>query len=365
MKRYLNSIAGNKILFEIFRTVLAAFIASLIAIIIISFTSSTPIDAIRVFLLSQFQSGYTFGRVITETVPLIFTGIAVTIMVKCGQFNMYVEGAFYAGGLFGAVIAAKFSLPPILLLLCALIIPAMLTGLVGYIPAKLKASLQVNEFVSSLMLNFITYWVCMYLFVYHFSDPDYSSLATWMIQEEGKLPFLSFDNEISSSIIISLLFAVLAWIFLNRTKWGYAIRMTGENVEFAEYSGIKTKSAIVYSQVIGSAIAGFGGAAFILGNFYRFNWSSLPNYGFDGFIIAIIARKNPLVVPIVALFLGYLRSGAMEMSRLTDVPNEVVYIIQANMIILIAAQTFLSGIRQRRIKKMALKNNAIKEEKLV
>ncbi len=358
MKHYMNSIAGKKVTFELLRTVLAAFIASLIAVIIICFTSSTPREAIRVFLLSQFQSGYTFGRVITETVPLIFTGIAVTIMVRCGQFNMFVEGAFYAGGLFGAVIAAKFSLPPVLLLICALVIPAIITGVIGYIPAKLKASLQVNEFVSSLMFNFIIYWVCMYLFVYHFSDPEYSSLATWLIPDEGKLPFLSFDNQISSSIILSFLLAVIVWVFLNRTKWGYAIRMTGENSEFAEYSGIKTKSAIVYSQVIGSAIAGLGGAAFILGNFYRFNWQALPNYGFDGFIIAIIARKNPLAVPIVALFLGYLRAGAMEMSRLTDVPNEVVYIIQAIMIILIAAQTFLSGLRQRRIKKMALQNNA-------
>lgn len=358
MKRHLNAIAGKQITFEILRTVLAALIASLTAILIICFTSSMPAEAIRVFLLSQFQSAYTFGRVLTETVPLIFTGIAVTVMVKCGQFNMYVEGAFYAGGLFGAVIAARFSLPPALLLPCALVIPAVLTGLAGYIPAKLKASLQVNEFVSSLMLNFITFWVCMYLFAYHFSDPDYSSLATWLIPEEGKLPFLSYENQISASILIALVLAVLVWLFIHRTKWGYAIRMTGENEEFARYSGIKTKSAIVYSQVIGSAIAGFGGAAFILGNFYRFNWSALPNYGFDGFIIAIIARKNPLAVPVVALFLGYLRAGAMEMSRLTDVPNEVVYIIQAIMIILIAAQTFLSGLQKRRIKKMALQKHA-------
>lgn len=358
MKRYFHSAAGRNVVFEILRTVLAALIASLIATVIICFTSSTPAEAIHVFLLSQFESGYTFGRVLTETVPLIFTGIAVTVMVRCGQFNMFVEGAFYAGGLFGAVLAAKLNLPPALLLICALLIPTVIAGGVGYIPAKLKASLGVNEFVSSLMLNFIVYWVCMYLFVYHFADPDYSSLATWMIPDGGKLPFLSFDNEISCSIVISLILAALVWVFLNRTKWGYAIRMTGENAEFAEYCGIKTKSAIVYSQVIGSAIAGFGGAAFILGNFYRFNWSALPNYGFDGFIIAIIARKNPLAVPIVALFLGYLRAGAMEMSRLTDIPNEVVFIIQAIMIILIAAEAFLSGARQRRIKKMALQKNA-------
>lgn len=365
MKGYVKTIAGKNVMFEILRTLLAAIIASLIALVIIFFTSDMPGEAIRVFLLSPLNSSYALGRVITESVPLIFTGVAVCIMMKCGQFNMFVEGSFFVGGLFGAVIAAKLSLPPILLTFAALMLPAILSGVIGYVPAKLKARLQVNEFVSSLMLNFIVYWVCMYLFTYHFSDRDYSSLATPLIPDSAKLPFISFDNEVSSSIFLALIVTVLVWVFLNRTKWGYAIRMTGENAEFAHYSGINTKSAIVFSQVIGSAVAGFGGAAFILGNFYRFNWSTLPNYGFDGFIIAIIARKNPLAVPLVALFLGYIRSGAMEMSRLTDVPNEVVYIIQAIMIILIAAQTFISGMRQKKIKKMAMQRSAEGKEKQI
>jgi simple sugar transport system permease protein len=365
MKSYVKAIAVKNIFFEFLRTFLAALIAALIALIIIFFTSDMPQEAIRVLLFSPFHSSYAFGRLVTEAVPLIFTGVAVCIMMKCGQFNMFVEGAFFAGGLFGAVIAARFPLPPFLLILAALVLPAALSGAVGYIPAKLKAHLRVNEFVSSLMMNFIVYWVCMYLFTYHFSDRDYSSLATPLIPDRAKLPFLSIDNEVSASILLALAVAGLAWVFLYRTKWGYAIRMTGENAEFAHYSGINTKSAIVCSQVIGSMLAGFGGAAFILGNFYRFNWSSLPNYGFDGFIIAIIARKNPLAVPLVALFLGYIRSGAMEMSRLTDVPNEVVYIIQAVMIILIAAQTFISGIRQRKIKKAAMRRRSEGKEKQI
>jgi simple sugar transport system permease protein len=163
-----------------------------------------------------------------------------------------------------------------------------------------------------------------------------------MLSDRAKLPYLSFDNEVSSSILIALLIVLSGALFLFRTKWGYRIRMTGGNSRFAEYSGINTKSAVVYSQVIGAGIAGFGGAAFILGNFYRFNWSSLPGYGFDGFIVAIIARNNPLLVPFAALFIGYLRTGAMEMARLSDVPNEVVYIIQAVMMILVGAQAFFS-----------------------
>ena len=123
----------------------------------------------------------------------------------------------------------------------------------------------------------------------------------------------------------------------------------GYNSKFARYCGIATGRVIVLAQVLGAALAGLGGAAFMLGNFYRFTWKALPNYGFDGFIVAIMARNQPLLVPFVALFLGYLRVGAMEMARLSDVPNEVIYIIQAVMILIVGGQAFLARWRHRRM----------------
>jgi simple sugar transport system permease protein len=276
-------------------------------------------------------------------------------MVKGGQFNMIGEGTFYAGGLIGAIVAIKLHLPGLILPIVAMIIAGILSGAVGYIPAKMKASLRVNEFVSSLMLNFVIYWVGMYFLGNVFLDRDYSDIATPQIPDAGKLPYLSYDNQISSAIILGLIAVVLGYLFLYKTKWGYKIRMTGSNEHFAEYSGIDTKRSIISAQVIGAGIAGFGGAAFVLGNFYRFDWKQLPNYGFDGFIIAIIARNNPLLVPLAALFMGYLRSGASEMALNTDVTNEVVFIIQAVMIILIGAHAFLSKYRERHMQNMKRK----------
>lgn len=335
---------------ELTRTLCAVLISFAIAIVIIMLSSENPFEAVRVFALGAFSDPFTRGKIITESVPLIFTGVAVCIMIKCGQFNMIGEGTFYIGGLVGAVVTTVLNLPPIILPLVAIIVAGAVSGIIGYAPAKLKASLGVNEFVSSLMMNFILLWVGVYFLTYHFSDPDYSDIATSLIPQNGMLPFLSETNQISSSFILGLVFVILAGIFLYKTKWGYAIRMTGDNKNFAEYSGINSKRAIVYSQVIGASIAGMGGASFILGNFYRFNWKALPNYGFDGFIIAIMARNNPFIVPIVALFFGYLRTGASEMARLTDVSNEVVFIIQAIMIILIGANAFLSGQRAKKAK---------------
>lgn len=343
----------SKLSFEILKTAAAILLALLIAVVIIFFTSEEPIQAIRIFLLAPFLTTYNFGQILTQSIPLIFTGVAVCIMVRGGQFNLFVEGAFFIGMLLGAVIAAKFKLPAVMLPLVAMLIPSLLAGAIGYIPAKMKAELRINEFVTSLMFNFIVFWVCMYLFTHYFYDPDYSSLATPTIPENGKLFFLSSVNEVSSSLLLALLVAGLSWFFLNRTKWGYAIRMTGENPDFAKFIGINVKVVTIWVQVLGAALAAFGGAAFELGNYYRFNLHALPNYGFDGFIIAIVARNNPLLVPFAALFLGYLRAGASQMALYSDVTNDVVYIIQAIMLILIGGQAFLAFLRERSVKKMA------------
>lgn len=353
---------SNRLSFAIVRTLAAVLLSLLIAAIIIFLTSRDPSRAIRIFLMAPFMSSYNLGQIITQATPLIFTGVAVCIMVRAGQFNLFVEGAFYIGMLFSAVIAAKFNLLPVLLPVAALLVPSLLAAIIGYIPAKLKSSLNVNEFVTSLMFNFIVFWVCMFLFTHYFYDPDYSSLATPTIPDIARLPYLSLKDEVSSSFLFALIIACLAWIFLNRTKWGFAIRMTGEAREFARYSGFNVAGAITWSQVLGTAIAGFGGAAFELGNYFRFNILSLPNYGFDGFIIAIIARNNPLLVPIAALFMGYLRAGAAQMALYSDVTNDVVYIIQALMLILIGGQAFLSSIHEKAVRKMAIEEKHALEE---
>lgn len=347
---------------DVLRTLLSLLIALILGFIVILLTSDQPFDTIRIFLLSPLSDPYTFGMVITQSVPLIFTGIAVCLMVKGGQFNMIGEGAFFAGAFIGAVVAAKFSLPWFLSPFIAMLVAAIVMGIIGYVPAKLKASLKVDEFVSSLMLNFVIFWVIMYLFNNVFFDPEYSSLATPYLEDGQRLPFLNADNEVSISIIIALITALAAYLFLYRTKWGFAIRTTGSNVHYAKYLGINVKRVILIVQIVGAMVAAFGGATFLLGNSYRFTWKALPNYGFDGFIVAIMAFVHPLLVPFAAFLMGFLRVGASEMARLSDVPNEIVYIIQALIILFVGGQAFLVRFKRNRLKKAIEKEQLLKVE---
>ena len=302
-------------------------------------------EVMTAFFLGPIEDEYAIAEILREMVPLIFTGVAVSLMVRCGQFNMFVEGAFFGGAFLAGVLAPMLGENFIITPMVAILAAAVAMGLIGYVPAKMKSSLGVNEFVSSLMLNYIVYWVVMYLIHGVAADPDYPN-ATMYLEDAMRLPFLNEDIELSSNLIISLVVALCSGLFLFKTKWGYALRMTGDNPTFAVYSGIKAKSYVTSSQVIGASLAGMGGASFLLGNYYRFQWTSLPNYGFDGFVIASIAGNNPYAVPLAAMFLGYLRVGALQVSRLGDIPNEVIYVIQAIIIILFGAQFVLSKVKK-------------------
>jgi simple sugar transport system permease protein len=128
----------------------------------------------------------------------------------------------------------------------------------------------------------------------------------------------------------------------------------GKNIRFARYSGINTDRAIILSQVLGGFIAGVGGSIEVLGMYRRFTWQLLPGYGWTGIIVAILARNNPVYIPVAAFFLAYMRIGADIMSRSTDMPNEFVAIIQGIIIILIAASSFLARQRHKMVVKEAM-----------
>jgi simple sugar transport system permease protein len=154
-------------------------------------------------------------------------------------------------------------------------------------------------------------------------------------------------------LFIAVAAVIFMYFFLYRTKWGYEIRVMGENRKFAHFSGINTAKAVILCQLMGGFIAGVGGSAQLLGLYTSFNWTTSPGFGWDGIIVAIIARNNPLLVPIGALFLAYIRIGSDVMSINSDVQNEVVAIIQGFMIMLIAAEGFLRHWRQKMIIRQA------------
>lgn len=347
--------------FEVFRVVVAIAIAMVVALLLIFFTSKQPFEALYWFFLGPLLSLRNFGNVIELLIPLTFAGLSIAVMFQCNQFNMAAEGSFFFGGVGATVIAVKFTLPMVIHPFFAILFGAILGAAICAIPGIFKVKWGANEVVSSLMLNYVALFLGTYLLQYFLLDPGAGYPASNLFPDTAKLPVIIAKTGVHTGIFIVAVLVVLVYLFLYKTKWGYAIRITGKNEKFAKYSGISVGSTIILSQIIGGALAGAGGATQVLGMYTRFSWTSLPGFGFDGIIISILAKNNPAYVPLAAFFLAYLRIGADIMSRKTDIAPEIVAIVQAIIILLVAAKMFLDKYKHSMIVKNSQKQLLQKE----
>ena len=339
--------------FELIRILIAIGIAVFLALVIIFFTSKEPIEALKYFLIGPLTNLRRMGNVIEAMLPLMFTGLAVCLIARTKVFNLASEGAFFLGGAVAALCAVLLPLPSIALPLVCIMVGGLAGIAVLLIPAGLRTRWGANEIVSSLMLNYVCLYLGLLLIRAFVRNPESGELQSLEFQGNAILPQVVPGTRIHAGVFVAIICAVAAYWFLFRSRMGYKVRIVGENPAFARYSGIKVFSTILLAQAVAGLIAGMGGACEMLGMFTRFKWSALPGYGWDGIIVATLAHNNPKHVVWGALFLAYMRVGADIMTRMTDVQNEVVSIIQGVVIILVVAEGFLDGWKKRRTFKEA------------
>ncbi len=333
------------LLVDLTKVLLTIFISLVCVTLLILLVSKDPMKAISAFYLGPFTTLRRFSQIFQLATPIMFTGLAVTIMLKAGLFNMGSEGAFFFGGIGATCIAVNMSMAPGIHTIAALLAAAVFGGLVGIIPAFLRAKYDINELVVSIMMNYVMISISMFILNYYLRDMSVSARISKPFPESAVIPRIFGTAHFG--FVIAVVVAIFVYVFLYRSKLGYEIRISGSNGLFASYSGIKTLKVIVLSQVIGCAIAGLGGGVEVLGSYKAFSWEGATGYGFDGMVVAIIARQNPLFAILAALFMGYLRAGADIMNRTSDVALEVISVVQAIMIVLVAAEAFLSKWRHK------------------
>ena len=343
--------------FEPFRTLAVILIALVIAFVIISLVSDRPLETILIFLWEPLATKGHIGNLIEMAIPLMFTGLSVSLLFRANLFNLGAEGIFYFSGVVAAAIAIHASLNGFLHPIAAIAAGSVVGALLSAIPGILKAKWNANELVTSLMFNNILFGVGLYILNYQLRDAKAFSSASYKFEPTALLSRIWPGTRVHTGLIIVLVMIVAAHVFLYKTKWGYELRMTGANRAFAGYSGIRTARVIILTHLIAGFIAGMGGSVEVLGMYTRFNWVSLPGYGLDGALVAMLAKNNPLSVIGAALFLSYIRNGADLMARLSDVPSEMISIVQAIIILLLSAEQFLKFWKNR----MLLKEAGVRE----
>ncbi len=351
--------------FEVFKTFVAILLALGLAFIVISLVSEDPVEAIKAFLIGPLQRKSRISNIIEVMTPLIFTGTAICIMYQANQFNMVGEGAFLIGAnLCTWFVISNTTWSGLPLQVVGILIGILAGVAAAFIPAILKVKFKANEVVSSIMMNYILLKVSDYILYYKMRDVASGQQSSFPIPKQAQLSRPIPGMRLHTGIIIAVIVAVLMYFFIYRTKWGYSIRMVGANENFAKYSGISVLSVAMATQLIGGGIAGMGGAVEMLGRYDRFIWYGMqPGYGFDGILVGVLAKNNPLLVPIAAFFLAYMRTGADAMNRVSDVPVEFVDVVQGLIIMFVAAEMFLSKYKHKLIVNNAKKELAEKEDK--
>ncbi len=348
-------------LFNVARGAAAIAIALLVAMIFILISSKTPFTAMRYLLIGPlvsfhngsiiFNAQYLY-QVFAAMIPIIFTGLAVTVMFSANQFNLAGEGCVLTGGFIGGVLGVYLNINSGWHWVVSVIIATVVCGIIMLIPALLKVKLGASEMVTSLMLNFILLYLVLHYLNFHFADRTKGATMTKEFKPTAIIPSLVPGNsKFSVGFIIAIAATVLVTLFLYRTRWGYAIRMIGINESFSLYSGMNVGGTIILAQVIGGMLSGMGGSIEVLGRYQTYLWRDLPGYGWVGVTIAILAKNNPAFVPLAAFFIAYLNKGCLLMSTYCDVPVEMIDIIQAAIFLFFAAEQFLSGYRQKLVVK--------------
>jgi len=344
---------------EFLRILLAVVAALLLGFIITLLVSEDPIGAYKAFLTGPLSKFNRFGDWLEESITLIFVGLAVAVAFKSKQFSLGAEGQLLLGALVSGAIALFVPLPGILRIPVALLAAAAVGFIYGWIPGYLKAHLNANEIVSTLMLNTIALKLYDYFLIFHIKPPNAGYNASDFFPKAGVLPsfvppfmgeiYTRFSQQTNVTIMLYIMIAafIAAYYMMFRTPFGYELRMIGANIKFANYGGINTKRTIILVFAISGIFGGLAGAHLAMGIHTKLIMNISLGMGFEGIVVATLARNNPLFVPLAGLAYGYLRAGADVMERASDVSREMVLVIQAIIILLVTAERLLPVIQQR------------------
>lgn len=214
-------------------------------------------------------------------------------------------------------------------------------GIGGFIPGFFKAKYDMNEVITTIMLNSVFILFTGYLVNYPFKTAQGQMGATDKIAVVARLSRMVRLSKLNTGIFFTLAVVVLMYYFMQKSSVGYEWKMIGENKIFARYAGISPTRQIIVVMMISGALAGIAGALEVLGVHYRFIEAISPGYGYDGILIAMIAVYHPLGVVLVALMFGALKVGALPMEQFSNVPSELIDVLQSIIILFVAAETGL------------------------
>ncbi|MFC1960776.1 ABC transporter permease [Chloroflexota bacterium] len=337
---------------------LAPLVATLLALFVGGFVllalGKNPIEAYGAMLDGAFGSQRALFRTLTRATPLLLVAIGICIAFRGGMINIGAEGQLFVGAIAASAcsIALGGRLPGWLLVVLTLLVGTLGGAFWGLIPGVLKARFDVNEILSTVMLNEIAVQLVIFLLAGPMIDPEQVRMGTRVPQssalpEEVWLGRLAPPSQIHTGLFIAIGMAILVYVLLWRTTTGYRIRAVGQNQDAARYAGIKVPRFLALSLILSGAMAGMAGAVEVMGVSHRMVEGFAVGYGFSGIVVALFGRLHPIGAIPSAILFGALLVGADKMQRTVQIPSATIIALQGLIVIFVVSSDF--WVRRRQI----------------
>ena len=357
-------------------SVLAALLCILIGLLVgfLVLVAINPAHAwgdgfVRIIKGGFHDAPYGVGKELANAAPLIMTGLSVAFAFKTGLFNIGAAGQYTLGAYGALYCAIMLKLPWFVCLLVA----AVLGGLWGAIPGFFKAYFNINEVITSIMFN----WIGMYLVNLILANSPKMLASGWGASNSDRTAALSAANPgailpkgpfaglfgnsswINIGIILTIIFALIVWVVLQKTTFGYELKACGLSRDAAQYAGINAKRNIVLSMVIAGALSGIGGGIYYLAGTGQYVIEkSILGMGFNGIPVALLASSNPIGTIFSALFISYIQVGGAAMQPAYS--SETIDIVIAVIIYLAAFALLMRGVIAKAVSGRKEKGGAAK-----
>ncbi len=289
---------------------------------------------------------YSLSESLVKSTPYILTGLAVALSFRAGVFNIGAEGQYFVGGLASVFVGYSLKGLPIWVHLPLTLLAGVVGGgLWGSIPGLLKAKTGGHEVINTIMMNYIAFALSDWLLNGPMMRPGGYRPISPEIEASARLPrFFGGDIRFHAGFFVALAMAALVYWLLFKTTIGFELRTVGANSSAARYAGISLTRNIVLAMFLSGGLAGMAGANDITGLIYYMPNAFSAGYGFDSIALALLGRSHPVGVVLAALLFGTLRAGATRMQSVAQIPIDIISILQAMIIIFIAAPEIIRAI---------------------
>ncbi|GIK40008.1 MAG: ABC transporter permease [Chloroflexota bacterium] len=334
-------------------------LAFIISGLILKLIGGQPLEVAKFAYQATFGSWPVFSDTLVKATPLIMVGLACAIAFQMKLWNIGAEGQFYMGAFAATLVVMVPLVPPgspKVVVLGAMLIMGLVGGAIwAFVPGFLKAHFQINEIITTLMLNYIAvFWNNFWIFN-SWSDAGFQMTPTF--DRSAWLPRLAdYAREYRAfsgitlhlGVVIALIATVIVWWVLRRSRWGYEIKLIGDNPNAARYAGLNIARNIVLVMMFSGALAGLAGMSEISGVVHRLQERISPGYGFSGIIVAWLAKLNPFAVVLVSILFGALIVAGREVQ-----PSGLSFMLQGIILFMVISSDILLRYKVRLVKRNA------------